>query len=101
MDDNVTYGLRILDGNCVVCGCSLDKINECKKCNEIIETFKKEAGSASFHYADDSCREWGQAKKCVKNCHEMYAQHPEYKEEFNEIAKRQLCATEILKGSEI
>jgi len=68
---------------------------------EIIEDFRKNASSASYHYADDSCREWGHAKECVRKCRELLHNHPEHREEFLEIAKTQLCAGEITKGYKV
>ena len=68
--------------------------------NGIIEQFKTHAGAASFHYADDSTKEWGLAKKHVRECQRMLEDYPEYRDAFLTIAKKQLCAGEISNGYE-
>jgi len=43
------------------------------KNNELLEEFKKNASNASYHHADDSGREWGQARKYEDRCKEIWA----------------------------
>ena len=64
----------------------------------ILDEFKKKASSASYHYADDSCKEWGQAKSCVRICRDILKNYPEYRADLIKIANKQLCALEITKG---
>jgi hypothetical protein len=45
--------------------------------NETLEQFKSLGMSASFHYADDSCREWGQAKIEELEAMQLYFRNPD------------------------
>ena len=64
----------------------------------VLEFFEKKASSASYHYADDSGKEWGKARGCVRICRDILKNYPEYRADLIEIAKTQLCASEITKG---
>lgn len=58
--------------------------------NDLVEKFKTLAGQASFHYADDSCKEWGQARECEYECRYLWERHPELRKEFEKIMAKQL-----------
>ena len=53
----------------------------------ILEEFERLGDSASFHYADDTCKEWGQAQSAEKKAVALYHAHPELKEEMKELAR--------------
>jgi len=58
--------------------------------NEIIEQFNKHASSASYHYADDSCKEWGSADKELALALKLFDDNPDLQDEMRELAKGQL-----------
>ena len=58
--------------------------------NEALIKFKKRARQASFHYADDSCREWGLAKQDKDSALKLFDDNPELQDEMREIAKDEL-----------
>ena len=64
-------------------------------CNSIVEEFKKCASSVSFHYADDSCKEWGLAKKGKKAVFKLWDDNPELHDEMLEVMSKQLWAREF------
>jgi len=64
----------------------------------VLDEFKKKASSASYHYADDSGKEWRLARGCVSICRDMLKNYPEYRDDLIKIAKTQLCASEITRG---
>lgn len=53
---------------------------------EIIEQFNLAGRKASYHYADDSCREWGLARKREEEALAIFDAHPELQEEMREVA---------------
>ena len=55
---------------------------------EILEEFKTYGMDASYHYADDSGKEWHLAYPLVDKCMKLVKEHPELHEEMREIAKR-------------
>lgn len=55
-----------------------------------IEEFKKYANAASFHYADDSCKEWDEASRCENKAMQIYYANPEHQKEMASIGKSQL-----------
>jgi hypothetical protein len=60
--------------------------------NETLEQFKSLGMSASFHYADDSCREWGQAKIEELEAMQLYFRNPDLRPQMKEISKGFLWA---------
>lgn len=56
----------------------------------ILEEFKRYAYAASHCYADDSCREWGEARQHKNKALEIFDAHPELEEEFRDIGFKQL-----------
>jgi len=55
---------------------------------EVVATFKTLGQKASYHYADDSCREWDQAREYKKIALDLFDACPEYQNEMREVAKR-------------
>jgi hypothetical protein len=55
--------------------------------NDILNTFNDKGRQASFHYADDSGKEWGHAKRLETDCRRLFAEHPELQDEMTKIAK--------------
>lgn len=64
----------------------------------MIEQFKAEASMASFHYADDTCREWSRAKERADEAVRLYklASNDE-QEEMRSYMKKQLWNHQFLK----
>lgn len=54
---------------------------------EILEQFKKAGLDASFHYADDTGKEWHLAYPLVEKCMKLAKEYPELHTEMAEIAK--------------
>ena len=61
-------------------------MNEKEK-QEILEEFKTYGMDASYHYADDTGKEWKFAYPLVDKCLKLVKEHPELHEEMKEIAK--------------
>ena len=55
---------------------------------EILEEFKTYGMDASYHYADDSGKEWKFAYPLVDKCIKLVKEHPELHEEMKEISKK-------------
>ena len=55
---------------------------------EILENFKTCGMDASYHYADDSGKEWHLAYPLVDKCMKLVKEHTELREEMREIAKK-------------
>jgi len=62
----------------------------------IIEEFKKYARNASYHYADDSTKEWSLARKNVGLCRELYRENEHLRESMRKIVDRELWSTNEL-----
>ena len=58
--------------------------------NTLIELFKKHAKQASFHYADDTCKEWNLAREEKKMALKIFDENPELQTELRELAKNEL-----------
>lgn len=57
----------------------------------LIEEFRRAVSSASYHHADDSTREWGQARVHENRAKEIFAgADDELKAELREIARGNL-----------
>ena len=54
---------------------------------EILEQFKEHGMTASYHYADDSTKEWDQGFKHSYAAQELAKQHPRLIPQMREIAK--------------
>ena len=54
----------------------------------VLEDFKRLGDKASFHFADDSTKEWGLAKVSERSATDLFDAHPELQDEMKEIAKR-------------
>lgn len=66
-----------------------------------IELFKKHATAASFHYADDSCGEWGAARASENKAMQIYHANPEHQQEMNKIGRSQLWARDFAKRAKL
>ena len=60
--------------------------------NEILENYFKLARKASFHYADDSTKEWSLGDEAKHAALEIFDAHPEFHEEMR--AERELWSLE-------
>ena len=54
---------------------------------EIVKLFKDLGNRASFHYADDSCEEWGIARKCETQALNLFDNNEHLQDEMREVAK--------------
>lgn len=54
---------------------------------ELGAEFKRLGGVASYHYADDSTKEWGEGDKAMKSALKIFDEHPEFQWKFRELAK--------------
>lgn len=54
--------------------------------NDVLTEFKRLGAKASFHYADDSCKEWDLAYGAEREALRLYDEHPELEDEMREIA---------------
>lgn len=61
----------------------------------IMQQFKKHARACSFHYADDSCGEWGLAREEKAKALELFDTHPHLHETMREEMKKELWAGEF------
>ncbi len=60
---------------------------------ELLVEFRERAASASYHHADDSCREWHLAKPHQARCNEIFEQgDDELKAEIRKIAGEYLIS---------
>ena len=53
---------------------------------DVVKEFKRLANLASFHYADDSCKEWGQAAERKNEALAIFDAHPELETELRHAA---------------
>ena len=60
----------------------------------VLEEFDKLGKRISFHYADDSGKEWRIARSLKPKVYELYRAHPELQEEMNGLAKGWLWTSE-------
>lgn len=58
--------------------------------NDILEKFKHHATKASYHYADDSGKEWKMADKERNKAKEIYNAYPELHTDMRLIMNDQL-----------
>lgn len=56
------------------------------KIEEILQDFKQLGETASYHYADDSTKEWDLASRAEQKALEIFDNHPDLEEKFREIA---------------
>ena len=57
---------------------------------DTLALFKKHASMASYHYADDSCKEWGLADRDKASALAIFDAHPEDEEMLREAASGEL-----------
>ena len=62
----------------------------------IMQQFKKHARSCSFHYADDSGKEWGSAREEKAIALKLFDTHPHLQAAMREEMKKELWAGEFL-----
>ena len=55
--------------------------------SQLLDNFKKAGMSASYHYADNTGKEWGAAHKLERECLNMFDANPDSQDEMREIAK--------------
>ena len=65
---------------------------------QILEEFKKAGLDASFHYADDTGKEWHFAYPLVEKCMKLAKEHIELHTEMAEIAKHFIFSMTFKKG---
>lgn len=58
---------------------------------EILKEFENLGMNASYHYADDSGKEWGLGSKYMDKALAMFDDHPECQNRMRKIAKGFLC----------
>jgi hypothetical protein len=54
---------------------------------DLLEKFREDGMQASFHYADDSCKEWGNANRLERECLKVFDNNPELQDEMRVIAE--------------
>ncbi len=59
-----------------------------------LKIFQQHGSNASFHYADDTCREWGAAHREKNKALEIFDNNPKLQAEMREIAKGFLWSLE-------
>jgi hypothetical protein len=52
-----------------------------------LEEFIALGNLASFHYADDTTKEWGRGDECKRQAIDVYKSHPELHEQMKHAAK--------------
>lgn len=62
---------------------------------EILDEFQKHGMNASYHYADDSGKEWQLGSVEADKCRAMVLKHPELADKFRNIARHFLFSMEI------
>ncbi len=55
--------------------------------NPILEQFKKLGDKASFHFADDTCREWASGHRAEKAAMKLFNDNPGLQNEMRMIAR--------------
>jgi len=60
-----------------------------KETETLIE-FQRHASRASYHYADDSCKEWGLAKQEKDAAIKLFDDNPSMQNEMREMASGEL-----------
>lgn len=56
--------------------------------NPILEEFKKTGMDASYHFADDTGKEWGAGYQLKQVCYNLWHSHPELHDEMREVGKK-------------
>ena len=57
---------------------------------EVVSKFRELANTASYHFADDSGREWQSGYAAQRQAEELFAQYPEFQEDLRQAAKSYL-----------
>jgi hypothetical protein len=55
--------------------------------NDVLKRFKDLGRKASYHYADDTGTEWGEAKRLENEARQLFADNPDLQDELEAIAK--------------
>ncbi len=63
-----------------------------------LEDFKKAGMTASYHFADDTTKEWGLAKKEEAEALRIFDENPALQPEMREIAKGFLWSLKSVRG---
>lgn len=63
----------------------------------VLDDFKSAGMDASFHYADDTCAEWGLARKREQDAMRLYHDNPEHQEAMQKIAEGFLWYRDFLR----
>jgi len=58
--------------------------------NDTLIKFKRHASRASYHYADDSCKEWGLVKQDKDVALKLFDDNPAMQDEMREMAAGEL-----------
>ena len=58
--------------------------------NDTLIKFKRHASRASYHYADDSCKEWDLAKQDKDAALKLFDDNPDMQAEMRGLAKDEL-----------
>lgn len=61
----------------------------------VLEQFKEHARACSYHYADDTCKEWGLAAREKREALRLFDINPELQAEMREIMNGELWANEF------
>ena len=64
----------------------------------ILKDFESACDSASYHFADDTGKEWGTAQNYVAKAKDIASANPEYMTEYLEILKDQLVSQRDIFG---
>ena len=63
--------------------------------NPVLDKFDELGRSASFHYADDSGKEWDLARKDKEAAEALFIAHPELRDEMIAIARNFLWSLDV------
>lgn len=62
---------------------------------DIVEQFKDHGMSASYHYADDSCREWGAGDREKSKAMKLFNDNPDLQDDMSKVAEKFLWAPDF------
>ena len=65
--------------------------------NEVLQQFKDRGISASHHYADDTCKEWGLADREKAKALKLFDDNPSMQRYMRDIAKGFLWSLESVR----
>lgn len=58
--------------------------------NDVLIKFKRHASRASYHYADDTCKEWDLARQDKNDALAIFDANPEMQDEMRKIASTEI-----------